>query len=368
MSLLNLEDHEQHVPEFDNTFSSASPFFYFHHIIDAEQGTLKVEVIGPNLTFTFHHRHSSHRASLENKTVGFLAILEPTTSKRTVLGWAESGGGLGVHGDSLKATDPFVLSNALWTRRVLAVSKLFGLSMDHPFDGGRRPPAEAMRGTFLASHVEVKLAVHAVFVLLIMFGITDDFNNVTEEQLKKLQDARWQNGTQPEFEIYFSRRNCVRCAVFVGKLQEITGVPIQFHWKHRLTRVLYSKSGMGKYPPMAGAQAMVVEDDGIVDLTEDEEMIDLTDNAEDEQMVDLTSESDNTIAADSPIDLTVEHTEREASHPADSYLDGLAYCVGQFDEFPATARAAVVHLAESVLGRPDPAPEREAFQPAPGPA
>jgi hypothetical protein len=84
------------VPRFISSFTNRIPFFYFHNIIDADNALLSVEVIGPNLAFTFSHRrargvHTPGKiaARLQNKVVGFLATIKG--EDRHVLALAESG-------------------------------------------------------------------------------------------------------------------------------------------------------------------------------------------------------------------------------------------------------------------------------------
>lgn len=184
------------LPLFISSNQASSPFFYFHQIINAEDASLTVQVIGPNLEFKFTHSRaralltqSKIEFRLATKTVGFLALVTPT-GERAVLTSAESGHGAGLLGDVLDAT-PGVLANLVWTKRVIAVGKLLGLTMATPFDNpGRVRRGPERDGLFQGSHVEVKLAVHGIMVLLDMFNITKDFDNFTMRHLQSLRNAR----------------------------------------------------------------------------------------------------------------------------------------------------------------------------------
>lgn len=107
-------------PAFDARFAAPTPPMYFHHVVDADAGTLTVQVLGPNLTYTFHHDRagppSRLTAALARKTVGFLAL------------------------------------------------RLAARLAARPFDAMGVPTGAAAPGVFLSAHVEVKLAAHAVAV------------------------------------------------------------------------------------------------------------------------------------------------------------------------------------------------------------
>lgn len=190
-------------------FDPSTPFFYFYHIVDPSAATLTVQVIGPNLTHTFHHARARQHVGpaaissrLARKTTGFLA-LSSHPRRRTVLAWAESGHGASPFGDLLDSRrQPGVLSNEVWTRRVVGVGALLGLSMEQPFDtmgmraadGVGADAMDRLRGVFLGSHVEVKLAVHAVYVLLRIFGLAPEADlasgAISRRQLRRLRAVR----------------------------------------------------------------------------------------------------------------------------------------------------------------------------------
>ncbi|KAK5994674.1 hypothetical protein PT974_05159 [Cladobotryum mycophilum] len=344
---------EERLPEFDAAFQNSSPFFYFHHIIDPDEATLRVEVIGPNLTYTFRHDRAKRLISrseiatrLEIKTVGFLALVAEGGMRRIVLAWAESGHGQGIKGDILEA-GPSLLPNELWTRRVMAIAKQLAISLRHPFDGNlARLLGYRISGIHAGSHVEVKLAVHAVFVLLRIFNITHDFNNVSRRDLRQLREVRWEDGSKPSFEVYFSRKPCGRCSNLVSRLEKMTGISIRLVWKDRLVKVVYktSKSPNGRTgtnirPRTTLGQYIDLEDE---ELIEDDvipiDCVDLThDPALPPEIVSLLEEEDGVGLVDDP-----------ARRAVDAYIDGLAYCVGQIDQHPQDAQNAIIDLAETV--------------------
>lgn len=382
---------QQRNSEFDATFRSSSPLFYFHHIIDPKEATLRVEVIGPNLVFTFTHELAKKKLSpseiasrLERKTVGFLSLVAEGGNRRIVLAWAESGHGVGRLGDLLDA-GPSVLSNEIWTRRAIAVGKILAIKMGRPFDNICNPhrnatgileqqSREAYRGIYAGAHVEVKLAVHAIFVLLSTFNITQDLGNVQRQHLRMLRGARWEDGTRPAFEIYFSRKSCGLCMLLVRKLEEITGVRMKLIWRDRLVRIVYDKTKMRHKASTAATGTGLRdedEDEDDIEVLDDETMI--ADDVVPVDYVDLTGDY-----ACSPtglhnmsahgfaeiINLINEEDDENAQNPSsscfslhqkqsslESFIDGLAYCVGQIDHLPDAARIAIIELARIVLAQ-----------------
>ncbi|KAJ3464009.1 hypothetical protein MRS44_008795 [Fusarium solani] len=325
-------------PTFLSSIETQPPPIYFHHVIDTETATLKVMVLGANLTFTFAHkralkvvRPSQIAKQLENKTTGFLALVT-RSRERVVLVAAESGHGAGRFGDLL---DPQkgVLRNDIWTRRVIAFGKTLGLRMNRPFDGMGRVAVARVDGVFLGSHVEVKLAVHGICVLLSMFGITKDYDNITVEQLRQLRTARWEDGSRPIFEVYFSRKHCHPCRSLVQKLSEMTGVPIRLLWKRRLIPKTYAVTCKPIGPPRARDDR---EPEVVVCDSQD---MDFGDELSDAETI-----SDSELETIDTIDLT----EVDRSEQIDAYIDGLAYRVGQIRESPEGVTAAIVEFAAIV--------------------
>ena len=319
------------VVQFDKKFSSREPIFYFYHVIDPETATLQVQVLGPNLSATFSHNRAITQISapriqesLIRKTTGFLVLIPPGGSTRTVLAWSESGHGLNSGGEYLDAR-PGILSNALWTKRAIRFGRLMNIGMGHPFDrlsqGGRE-------GMFRASHVELKLAVHAIYALLRIFKITRRNTHVTRRDLQKLRSKTWADGSRPQFEIYFSKKNCVACATFVKALETTTGVSIKLVWKDRLVKIEYASSpSMDVRPPPT---ILVVDDEPAEVITIGSEAAATVAEDEAAQTVDLTDESED---------------ERQTPLPLGTYIDGLAYCVGQRANSWRRVTAAIVGLA-----------------------
>ncbi|UNI16518.1 hypothetical protein JDV02_002946 [Purpureocillium takamizusanense] len=464
------------LPAFDNRFRRGEPQFYFYHVVDTRDASLRVQVLGPGLSFTFTHerarRHLSAgriAAGLRRKTTGFLALVRTCTDSRnghhsnsrmrdgdstdnrsngngvappppppcppllqhdrTVLVWAESGHGAGRAGDMLDAA-PGALPNGTWTRRAVRLAALLGLRTERPFDtmGLREGELDArarerLRGVFLASHVEVKLATHGVYALLHVFGLHRESRGGRREwrrqrqrrsppngvntdgrcperhrsssssrsdagssggsldlaTLTRLRDARWDDGSRPRLEVYFSRRNCVPCGMFVRRLSEVIGVRIDLIWRERLTHVVYeTRAGSGGVPresnlvasrtaALRGSEGQrgsgMVDTHGQSGLSsssqrlrpqheaddddDDVQMLDVVDltGAAPRCCIDLTGEP-STGTAPPVWDLTKEGAEsddesamgrmhsvgsaREAYMAA--YLDGLAYCVGQLPQ------------------------------------
>lgn len=325
-------------PTFLSSIETQPPPIYFHHVIDTETATLKVMVLGANLTFTFAHkralkvvRPSQIAKQLENKTTGFLALVT-RSRERVVLVAAESGHGAGRFGDLL---DPQkgVLRNDIWTRRVIAFGKTLGLRMNRPFDGMGRAAVAKVDGVFLGSHVEVKLAVHGICVLLSMFGITKDYDNITVEQLRQLRTARWEDGSRPIFEVYFSRKHCHPCRSLVQKLSEMTGVPIRLLWKHRLIPKTYAVTCKPIGPPRA---------------RDDPEPEVVVCDSQDMDFGDELSEAETVLDGELETIDTIDLTEIDRSEQIDAYIDGLAYRVGQMRESPEGVTAAIVDFAATV--------------------
>jgi hypothetical protein len=292
---------------FDDRFKQAEQPCYFHHVISPDTATLRVEVLGPNLVNEFTHsqaaQHFSHshiEDGLRRKTTGFLALFVPAAEQRTVLAWAESGHGHNPRGDFLDAK-PAILSNKLWTARAIRLAGEMDINMGHPYDGLTRG---GKVGLFRASHVEVKLAVHAVYVLLKMCGIPTA--HVTRRHLQLLRGRTW-GGAPPRFEVYFSKKNCHACAQYVGRLEELTGAEIKLCWRERLVKIEYEKTRMG------ALQTAPISVDG---------------EEEEEEEVQALTDSDM----------------QDMSETLGSWIDGLAYCIGQVGEW-ARVRDAVVALA-----------------------
>lgn len=225
---------------FDSRSQIQSSDTYFLHQVDQASGTLRVQILGAGLSNTFLHQQAGKgnckQITLAQKTSGFLAAIT-ASHKRIVLAWAESGHGIGRHGDRLKASG-HVLGNARWACRAIKLAKILELDLTSPFDWPTAP-----QGSFQAAHVEVKLATHAAMLLLQQSRTqTANGNNgtLTRKNLAKLQHLRWRDGSPIRFQIFVSRKNCHRCGAFLSRLQELTGVqfdlkqgtrvvPIQYH-------------------------------------------------------------------------------------------------------------------------------------------
>ena len=282
---------------FDSTDFPSSPSIYFYHEVDTYKASIHTHVLGPNVSFMFRHPRALGTRDVDRflgrKTTGFLALVTPS-GRRVVLAWAESGHGLHKSGELL-AKDHHLLSNRTWARRVLRLSKVLGMNMGHPYDKTGR------EGAFRSSHVEVKLGAHAIYVLLTMFGIGR--RGVTLESLRLLSSARWEDGSRPRFEIYFSKKNCNTCASFIKKLHEATGVEIRLVWGVRLEKMVYEKNSLPERPK----------------------------NAEEQITAEATA---------------ARHASARTSQPVGNYINGLAYCIGQTDhEPPNVAMQAIVALA-----------------------
>nr|RBQ84314.1 hypothetical protein FVER53263_09110 [Fusarium verticillioides] len=316
------EEVEEVLPVFVSAISSPSPLIYFHHVIDPDTTKLTAQVLGANISFVFSHR--------------FISIVS-ATSRRVVLAAAESGHGLGKYGDVLDKKKG-ILPNSIWTRRVVSMGKALGMNMRSPFDDPTGCRMGNMEGIFRGSHVEVKLAVHGICVLLQTFEITKDFNNVTMKQLKQLRQARWEDGSRPVLEVYFSRKYCKPCKSLVQKLQDATGVTIRLVWKPRLVMKKYVIRPIDRNrKPGEPLQAQEFEPQDY----------DFGDALPDDSDIEVISDDEDAKEEVDKIDLT--HIESTSSiswnQEIDDYLDGLAYRVGQMQDCPEGARSAIVEFA-----------------------
>ncbi|GKU02856.1 hypothetical protein FLAG1_05267 [Fusarium langsethiae] len=339
------EEVAEVLPAFVSSISKSSPLIFFYHIIDPETTKLTIQVLGANISFQFSHQRaktvlspSKIAGQLENKTVGFIAVATPQ-SQRIVLAAAESGHGFGKYGDVLDKKKG-VLPNSVWTRRVVAMGKTLGMKMGRPFDNPHRRGTNT-DGIFLGSHVEVKLAVHGICVLLKTFGITKDLDNITVEHLHKLRLVRWADGTRPVFEVYFSRKHCVPCKLLVKRLSEATGITIRLLWRDRLVKKEYVLRAIHKN----GRRQGQVRDRPVFDPQD----FDFGDLLPDDSDIEVISDDEDIRNADH-IDLTGIRSTSPAGISAeiDDLLDGLAYRVGQMEECPEGATAAIVGFARTM--------------------
>ncbi|CAM1509916.1 Fc.00g002510.m01.CDS01 [Cosmosporella sp. VM-42] len=351
----NQPQEAEALPHFITSSNISSPFFYFYYTINPSTTALTVEVLGPNLKFKFTHRRARRHytpsqilTQLERKTVGFLTLVT-NDDKRVILASAESGHGSGRFGDALDRS-PGQLSNQIWARRVIRVGKLLELNMHRPFDAaGRARVTEELKGLFLGSHVEVKLAVHAVFVLLKMFKITKDLNNITKAHLERLKTVTWEDGSRPVFEIYFSRKNCHPCGTL----------------KHRLEMKRYPTYPTHQYKPAPGGRPVEISeiiDDQDVDFGDDVMEVDDEDSDAtkdgDCEMIDVVNliECPSILpSCEQPdpldsVDLTQSSVEPSPQPPnaVDDYLDGLCYRIGQIESSPEGAAEATVQFAQKI--------------------
>ncbi|PTB75950.1 hypothetical protein M440DRAFT_1265042 [Trichoderma longibrachiatum ATCC 18648] len=364
MEVIIEETSQRRLPEFDAGFHDALSPCYFHHIIDPATATLRVEVLGPNLTYTFRHDRakqlrlasSNITARLEAKVTGFLALKTGNGQQRVVLAWAQSGHGVGSKGDLLDA-DPNVLPNDLWTKRAISIGRALALRMRRPYDGRLlQTTGIRMEGVYLGSHVEVKLASYAISILLTRFGITQDLDNISLRDLTALRKASWKDGTKPSFEIYFSRKNCNFCGSFVRKLQHATGISLKLIWRERLVKKVYEKKDLPKrdrpHPHQRPQEVIQIDITNGAEAVDEICIIDTIDLSDDlpslAELINLTRDTHaaTTITTNNTI-VDLSTTERETSECAvtDTFIEGLAYCVGQIDEYPSGARDAIVTLA-----------------------
>jgi hypothetical protein len=340
------EEVAEVLPTFVSSISKTSPLIFFYHIIDPEETTLTVQVLGANISFKFSHQRAKTVLSrskivlqLENKTTGFVAVATPQ-SQRIVLAAAESGHGCGKYGDLLDRKKG-VLPNRVWTRRVVAMGKTLGMNMRRPFDNPHRRGTDT-DGIFLGSHVEVKLAVHGICVLLEIFGITKDLDNITMEHLHKLRLVRWEDGTRPILELYFSRKHCSPCKSLVQKLSQATGITIRLLWRDRLVKKEYVNRNMHRNARRPGqVEAQPVFDDSqdydFGDILPDDSDIEVIPDDEDIKDIDHIDLTD--IRSTSPAGISAE---------IDDLLDGLAYRVGQMEDCPEGATSAIIGFARTM--------------------
>lgn len=361
--IIDEQPTQRRLPEFDAAFHDALSPCYFHHVIDPTAATLRVEVLGPNLAYTFRHGRakelrlasSNITARLEAKVTGFLALKTGNGQQRVVLAWAQSGHGVGSKGDLLDA-DPNVLPNDVWTKRAISIGRALALRMRRPYDGRLlQTTGIRLEGVYLGSHVEVKLASYAISILLTRFGITQDLDNISLRDLTALRKASWKDGSKPSFEIYFSRKNCNFCGKFVQQLQNATGISLKLVWRERLVKKVYEKKELPKrdrpHPPqviqidIAEAEAMVTDEVCIIDT------IDLSDDLPTlAELINLTHEPHDITNIDthsSTIDISTSEQQdpQQGRAVTDTFVEGLAYCVGQIDECPSGARDAIVTFA-----------------------
>ncbi|KAF4582828.1 hypothetical protein GQ602_005972 [Ophiocordyceps camponoti-floridani] len=213
--------------------------YTFRHDVNPATAALTVRVVvdGPfsALKHTFFRSATGpppDKAAVESqerKTVGFLAIVGTPAASRIVK-WAQSGHSHGRNGEVL-AEDDRTLPNKIWARRAIAMANLLGFPRTPSFDNGLRRDlgegeAEELKGIYKYSHVEVKLAVHAIYLVLRDF-LPQAREPFTMDQLKVLKRARWSDGSKPEFRIVVSRMNCGNCKKMLDKLYQVTGV--KFH-------------------------------------------------------------------------------------------------------------------------------------------
>ena len=339
------EEVAELLPKFVSSISKSSPLIFFYHMIDAEETTLTVQVLGANISFKFSHQRAKRFISqggitrqLENKTTGFIAVATPQ-AQRIVLAAAESGHGLGQYGDLLDKKKG-VLPNNVWTRRVISMGRILGMKMGSPYD--RKSIDENRDGIFLGSHVEVKLAVHGICVLLESFKITKDLDKVTMEDLHKLRTVRWQDGTRPLFEVYFSRKHCQRCKSLVRRLSDATGITIRLLWRDRLIKKEYVIRDTHNNTPRRPGQPPVKP-------TFDPQDFDFGDILPEESAIEVTSDDEEVQHVDQ-IDLTNIRSTSPAgiSEEIDSLIDGLAYRVGQMQDCPEGATSALVGFARTM--------------------
>ena len=314
----------QTIPKFISNFETPTTFFYFLHVVNAENATLTVEVIGPNLTFTFQHSRalelrlskSQVESLLERKTCGFSTFIRGSDD-RHVLAWAESGHGFGKNGDLLDASpDSPVLNNRVWTLRVIRLGKLLGQRMGSPRDriGAHAMEGQDSKGIFAGCHVELKLATHAVHTLLQMFDITNPLQNnsiITRDHLQKLQHVRWEDGTRPRFEIYFSRKQCGLCGSFVRALETLTGVSIKLCWRQRLAHKVYATYASKSDAAAARRAAILIADDHVIEQRAEAIVIEGEDAVVIED--DETDDDDETVCGDNLVEI--------ASDTGDSDVD-----------------------------------------------
>lgn len=372
-------------PALISSLKCSSPPVFFLHVINPVQASLTVQVLGLNLELVFRHTKAKQVASastivsqLERKTVGFLVFVAPGT--RTVLTTAESGHGSGRYGDVLDVQEN-VLPNSIWARRVVSIGETLGLNMARPYDNmgfrGNRPD---LRGIFLGSHVEVKLAVHGICVLLEMFEITRKFDHISKDDLSKLRTVTLADGSRPFLEVYFSRKNCKPCGKLVEKLQEITGISIHLLWKDRLEVKTYPQPTPRPVPnrspreddiEVINVQNMEIDDQDLDfgdELLFEREVVCIDSeplqvlNIEHIDIVEIVPPESHPLEA---IDLT----DLQSPSPSaieegdDAFIDGWAQRVGQMDASPGGATRAIVEFVQKMQSRRPPEAQHPSSRP-----
>ncbi|RDA89583.1 hypothetical protein CP533_3310 [Ophiocordyceps camponoti-saundersi (nom. inval.)] len=238
----------------------------FIHVYDSTTNTLKVvfqDCAEPRIIHKFSHQPAAtppteiatatatpNSKEVEtqqlNKVTGFLA-LPGSLRKTSILAWAQSGYKAGPQ-THLASSGSGTLSNSLWSKRVVRVADLLGVKIGNPNDSASRPlnslgddEAEAIRGRYLAAHVEPKLAVHALYVLLKDF-LPKGRGRISLSHLRVLRNARWEDGSKPRFQIVISRGACIWCRRFVRTLANVSGIDLTIVVGQRLTKVEYASS------------------------------------------------------------------------------------------------------------------------------
>lgn len=291
--------------DFDDRFRPADPASgpYFYYVVNVHKATLDVHVMRPSLSFRFTHSRalkanlppSKIAKMFERKTTGFLALVSPPSpslasaskiqeprprlspGRHTVLAWAKSGHGAGKNGDLVdSAAGSHTLSNNVWARQVIRLAEVLDLKMDSPFDTMGVSRQDGVSGVFRASHVEVKLAAHAIELLLHVFSppataaAADDIT-ATRRRLRELRWARWTDGSRPAFDIVISRKNCDPCHRFVSRLSRLTGVEMNIIWGQELVAAVYKQPVMPRRARQRGGAEGGHDQDGVDD---DDEMND----------------------------------------------------------------------------------------------
>lgn len=130
------------------------------------------------------------------------------------------------------------------------LAKILGFNTRSRFDllSPTSKQSQFKEGALFGSHVEVKLASHAIWAWLVnrkIIGPAD--TEVTYENISRLKTIPWTTARPiPHYEIFFSRHPCRNCINFVNRLSEVSGISILLHWRHRLTEMVY-ESGADNY-------------------------------------------------------------------------------------------------------------------------
>ncbi|PFH58633.1 hypothetical protein XA68_13426 [Ophiocordyceps unilateralis] len=144
------------------------------------------------------------------------------------------------------------------------MADILGLRLESPFDRAGKPKLsrsglspeavaaaeaddELLRCRFQASHVEAKLALHAIYVLRRMFMPEEARGPISWHHLISLRDARWTDGSRPALNIVISRANCARCGSFVQKLAAMTAVDLRIVVGTELGEISRRKYAINKY-------------------------------------------------------------------------------------------------------------------------